>query len=308
MVKVAYIFPGQGAQYVGMGEDFYRSSPQAKQVFERANSVLGFELTKLIFEGPIEQLTRTVNCQVAVFTVSVACLRSLEESKPAIEVSYAAGLSLGEYTALVAAGAVEFTQALKLVEMRAQYMEEAARTNPGGMVSLIGLSKDLAREICQQAEVEIANLNCPGQIVISGRLADLEKAKELAQSCGAKRVVPLPVSGAFHSSLMQPAKEKLAALLEKQQLHSPKIAVISNVTAREQNSPQEIKDNLAKQVASGTYWEDSINLISSSGVRKFVEIGPGKVLRGLLRRIDPELEVENIERFEDLVKFKEGKE
>ncbi|NQT00015.1 MAG: ACP S-malonyltransferase [Candidatus Omnitrophica bacterium] len=306
MLKVAYIFPGQGAQYVGMGADFYTASTCAKKTFEQANSVLGFDLAKLIFEGPSEQLTSTINCQVAVFTASVASLRSLQESKPAIAVSYTAGLSLGEYTALVAAGALDFTQALKLVQMRAQYMEEAAKANPGGMVSLIGLSLDKAKEICQQAEVEIANLNCPGQIVISGHLANLEQAKELAQGCGVKRIIPLKVSGAFHSSLMESAKQKLDLALEKQEIQTPEIPVISNVTAKEESSPQEIKHNLAEQVASGTYWEDSIRYISAQGIKHFLEIGPGKVLKGLLRRIDSELVVDNIETIGDLEKF--GKE
>lgn len=300
MLNFAYLFPGQGAQYVGMGEDFYRESPQAKEIFERANNVLGFDLLKLIFKGPLDQLTRTVNCQVAVFTVSVACFRALQACELGIDAKYAAGLSLGEYTALVAAGVLNFEQALKLVRSRADYMEEAAQMNPGGMLSLIGLSLNSVEEICNKTKVEIANQNCPGQIVISGKPNALEKAKEEAEKLGAKRVISLKVSGAFHSSLMAPASEKLAKNLEKVQLRQPKITVVSNVTARPENNSQEIKDNLARQVASGTRWEDSINFISSSGIRKFIEIGPGKVLKGLLRRINPELKIYNIETVGDL--------
>ncbi len=303
MVNVAYIFPGQGAQYVGMGEDFYCRCPQSKEVFERANNVLDFDLTGLIFKGPVEELTKTINCQVTVFVVSVAFLKALQAHKPDISVRYTAGLSLGEYTALVAAGAVGFEEALKLVRKRAEYMDEAAQQNPGAMLSLLGLPLARVKKICEETKVEIANLNCPGQIVISGQLAALEKAGELAQASGARRVIPLKVSGAFHSSLMAPAAQKLAKALKEAEFHQPKIPVISNVTAAEESTPQEIKDNLARQVASGTRWEDSINFISSCGIRKFIEIGPGKVLKGLLRKIDPQLTVYNIETVEDLEGF-----
>lgn len=304
MLNVAYIFPGQGAQYVGMGQDLYHRYSKAKEVFERADSVLGFELSKLIFKGPADELNRTLNCQVAVFVVSIACLRALEHYRPAIDVTYTAGLSLGEYTALVAAGAIDFEDALELVSKRAQYMEEAARENPGAMLCLIGVTPDKAEGICEKAAVEIANLNCPGQIVISGRLSGLKKAEELAQEAAAKKVIPLKVSGAFHSSLMAQASEKLKGVLEKAEIRSPKIAVLSNVTAKEQTAPQAIKDNLARQVTSRTRWEDSIRLISARGVKNFLEIGPGRVLKGLLRKIDPGLKVYNIETVEDLEQFR----
>lgn len=303
MLNVAYIFPGQGAQYVGMGEDFYHRYSQAKEVFECTNNLLGFDFTKLIFKGPLEELTKTVNCQLAIFTVSVACLRAFEAHQSAINVRYTAGLSLGEWTALVAAEAVGFEETLRLVRQRAQYMEEAGRQNPGGMVSLLGLPLDIAKKICAQAKVEIANLNCPGQIVISGNISALEKAKELAQGLGAKRVVSLNVSGAFHSSLMTSASEKLIKALEGIDIHPPKIPVVSNVTAEQERTPQEIKDNLARQVASGTRWEDSIRFISAQGVRNFIEIGPGKVLKGLLRKIDPDLKVYNVGKVEELEQF-----
>ncbi|UCB57483.1 MAG: ACP S-malonyltransferase [Candidatus Omnitrophota bacterium] len=304
MLKFAYIFPGQGAQYVGMGQDYYNRYPQAKEIFERANSVLGFDLTKLIFEGPQDELNRTLNCQVAVFVVSIACLRALENYHPAIDVKYTAGLSLGEYTALVAAEAIDFEEGLKLVHKRAQYMEEAAQENPGAMLCVIGLALDKAQHICEKAGVEIANLNCPGQIVISGKVSGLKKAEELAQEAGAKKIIPLKVSGAFHSSLMSPAAKKLSVVLEKTEIRPPKIAVLSNVTAGEQSSPQEIKDNLARQVTSRTLWEDSIRFIAARGVKNFLEIGPGRVLKGLLRKIDSELKVYSIETVEDLEQFR----
>ena len=305
MLNVAYIFPGQGAQYVGMGGDFYRRYPQAKELFETADRILDFKLSEVILKGPAEELTRTVNCQVAVFLVSMVSLRLLKAAIPTITASYTAGLSLGEYTALAAAGALSFEEALKLVRIRGQYMDEAARQNPGGMVSLIGLSEDSVERICGQAGVEVANLNCPGQIVISGSSSGLEKAKELAKAQGVKRAISLGVAGAFHSSLMAPASQRLADALEKVEIHPAKIPVISNVTANRETSPEEIKDSLVRQLVSRTRWEDSIKFISSCGIRKFIEIGPGKVLRGLLRKIDPELKVYNIERVEDLEKVGE---
>ncbi len=303
MTKVAYIFPGQGAQYVGMGKDFYQRYSQAKAIFEQANSILDFDLTKLIFQGPIEELSKTINSQVAIFTVSVACLKALEAGHPPFSVSYTAGLSLGEYAALVAAGAFSFAEGLKLVKNRAQYMEQASCANPGGMLSVIGLPLEIVEEISQGAKVEVANLNCPGQIVISGSLPALEKAKEEAEARGAKKVVPLKVGGAFHSSLMAPAAQRLVAALEEVEIRSPKLAVVSNVTAKGESSPQEIKDSLARQVVSRTLWEESVKFIGSEGIKCFLELGPGKVLKGLLRRIDPQLTVYNIGTVEELEKF-----
>ena len=305
MLNIAYIFPGQGAQYVGMGEDFYYHYPQAKEAFERANDVLNFQLSELIFKGPVEKLTQTCNSQVAIFTASYAFLQALEAEYPDITQSFTAGLSLGEYTALVAAGALEFEEALRLVKARGKYMDEASRGNPGGMVSLIGVTLDVAKEISQKTKVEIANLNCPGQIVISGTISALEQAKELAKASGARKIIPLKVSGAFHSSLMIKASQRLAEKLEKVEIRPPKVPVVSNVTARKEMIPAEIKDNLARQVTSTTLWDESVRYISSSGVKNFIEIGPGKVLRGLLRKIDQRLLVTNIETVEDLKKLKE---
>lgn len=299
-MNVAYVFPGQGAQYVGMGQDFYNSSPRAKEVFDDANKILGFNLTKLIFEGPIEELTRTVNCQVAIFTASIAFLRALEGVSLSVNVRYTAGLSLGEYTALVLAGAFSFEEGLKLVRLRAQYMENAALLNPGGMVCLIGLSREIVEKICEETGVEVANLNCPDQIVISGRRDFLEKAKELAHSAGAKRVVPLNVSGAFHSSLLSQASQKLENTLKNIEVSPIGIPVVSNVTAKEEKTPDEIKANLAGQLVKRMLWEDSVRFISNRGINNFVEIGPGKVLKGLLRKINPELKVYNIEKVQDL--------
>ena len=303
MLDVAYIFPGQGAQYVGMGLDFYNQYPQAKEVFERANSTLGFDLTKLIFNGPSDDLIRTDNCQVAIFVTSLAYFFALSAQDIDFNVKFAAGLSLGEYTALVAAGALSFEQGLKLVRKRGQYMDQAAQDNPGGMLSVIGLSVEAVENICCQTKTEIANLNCPGQVVISGTLGALEEAKILAAKNGARKSIPLQVGGAFHCSLMSSAAQKLHQDLEDITISVPRIDVVNNVKATVEKNPQAIKDNLAQQVAHRTRWEDSIGLISAAGIKHFLEIGPGKILKGLLRKIDPELSVYNIGTTEELEKF-----
>ncbi len=305
MLNVAYIFPGQGAQYVGMGEELYRNCASAREVFERANSILSFNLSGMIFKGPLAELTKTANCQLAIFTVSLASLRAWGEVQPPVTVKFTAGLSLGEYTALVAAGALSFEDGLKLVQKRAQYMQEASLQHPGGMLCLLGLPLTTVEDICAQTKAEVANLNCPGQIVISGELSGLEKAKQLAENLGAKKVVPLKVGGAFHSSLMAEAKQRLTRALEEVQIHPVKMPVVSNVTAKEESEPEEIKDNLARQIAGRIRWEDSINFISSCGIRRFIEIGPGKVLKGLLRKIDSGLQVYNIESIADVQRSKE---
>lgn len=304
MTNLAYIFPGQGAQYVGMGEDFYHQYPQSRQVFEQANQILNFDLTALIFNGPFEQLTRTAYCQVAIFTVSIAYLQAWESEFPQQPASVTAGLSLGEYAALVAAGAISFEDGLRLVQIRAQYMEEASQKKPGGMVSVLGLSLEAVEALTRQTQTEVANLNSPGQIVISGSAQALEQAKEKAHALGAKKTIVLNVGGAFHSSFMEPARQELVKALEKTEIRPPRIPVISNVTAQEARSVQEIRENLARQVVARTLWEDSVRKISASGIQDFLEIGPGKVLKGLLRKIDPALRVYTIETVQDLASLK----
>jgi len=299
---VGYLFAGQGSQYIGMGKDLYAAFPQSKAVFDKADSVLGHSITKLCFQGPQEELTQTQNCQPAILTMSVAAweafkaITGLEEAAGA----YAAGLSLGEYSALVAAGVLSFEDAVYLVRRRGEFMEEAAKGKPGGMASVLGLGLTQLRGICQKAQVEIANINCPGQIVISGSVKGIEEAVKLAQESGAKRVIPLEVSGAFHSSLMQEASLKLAWELDKIKINLPRLTVVSNVTAQAVTSTEEIKANLVKQVASSVLWEDSMNFMLSAGVRNFLEFGPGRVLKGLMRRIRESAEVTNIEKKEDI--------
>ncbi|MBU1998033.1 MAG: ACP S-malonyltransferase [Candidatus Omnitrophota bacterium] len=293
---VGYLFAGQGSHYVGMGKDLYDTYPVARLVFDRADMTLGFSLSQLCFQGPLAELTKTNNAQPAIFTLSIACwevFKSVTKNK-AIPGDYAAGLSLGEYSALVAAEAMRFEDAVYLVRRRGEFMEEESVKNPGMMLSIIGLDLSHVREICGQTKTEIANLNCPGQVVISGSMVDISRAQKLAQEYGAKMAVLLDVSGAFHSSFMRGAAVKLAAQIAKTNFVQPKIPVVSNVTAKPVNSEEEIRDNLIKQVYSSVLWEDSINFILLQGVRKFFEFGPGNVLKGLMRRINREAEVVNM--------------
>ncbi|MDO8747954.1 MAG: ACP S-malonyltransferase [Candidatus Omnitrophota bacterium] len=300
---VALIFPGQGAQYAGMGKDLYEAFKESKTVFDRADKILGFSLTKLCFEGPQEELTKTINCQPAILTASIAAFEAFKTafSSQFSAVSYTAGLSLGEYSALVASGALSFEDGLRLVRKRAELMEETAKKHPGKMSAILGLGRKELEEICRNAFCEIANLNCPAQVVISGKVEAVDKAKEEALSKGAKRALDLEVSGAFHSSLMQEAAAGFAGFLKNFNLGPGSIPVISNVTARPQQNKEEITQNLIKQICSPVLWEDSIKFMAAQGVKTFYEIGPGNVLKGLIRKINPELNVINIGKKEDLM-------
>jgi len=296
MVDSALIFPGQGAQIVGMGKDLYDNFAAAKTVFDRANEILKIDLKKLCFEGPQEQLSTTQNSQPAILTASVAALRAFEASPLWADVSpkFSLGLSLGEYTALIAAGSVTFEDALVLVRKRGELMEDASRKNPGKMACVIGMDVPAVESLCKGIGCEIANLNCPGQVVISGKTNNIELFASLAKEKGAKRVLMLDVSGPFHSTLMTSARDKLKDYIEKIQIQEPKLSFISNVDAKPQTDPARIKENLIAQVNSKTMWEESIKHVAASGIKTFYEIGPGQVLKGLLKKIDPKLEVKNI--------------
>lgn len=302
MVEVAYIFPGQGAQSVGMVKDLYDNSSAAKEVFEKANSVLKIDIKKLCFEGPQDELSTTANSQPAILTASIAALRAYEASPIASQYApkFSLGLSLGEYTSLVAAGAISFEDALVLVRKRGEFMEEASRKNPGKMACVLGMELKAVEDLCKGIGCEIANLNCPGQVVVSGKTNNVELFASLAKDKGAKRVLMLDVSGPFHSSLMTAARDKLKDYIDKVQFNSPKLSFISNVDAKIQTDPAIIKDNLIKQVNSKTLWEESIRLAAQSGIKTFLEIGPGQVLKGLLKKIDPKLEVKNFGVLQDL--------
>lgn len=303
---VALIFPGQGAQYVGMGKDLYETFKESKAVFDRADEILGFSITKLCFEGPLSELTKTIHCQPAILTASIAALEAFKTviSYKLQVISYVAGLSLGEYSALIASGVLSFEDGLRLVRKRAELMEEAAKKHPGKMSAVLGLEKKILEEICHNASCEIANLNCPAQVVISGKAEAVDKAKEEALSRGAKRALDLEVSGAFHSSLMQEAATNFAGFLKSFNLSPGSIPIISNVTSRPQQNKEEITRNLVKQIFSPVLWEDSIKFMAAQGVKTFYEIGPGSILKGLIRKIGPSLEVVSIGRGEEIVNFK----
>lgn len=292
MAQPAFLFPGQGAQSVGMAGELVSEVPAAKELFDRAAELLGFDLLKLCVEGPSEQLDATVNSQPALYVASLAALEKLKRDDPATSEACiaAAGLSLGEYTALCFAGAISFEDGLRVVAERGAAMQDAAEAAPSGMVSVLGLEVPQIETLCDEARgdevLQIANLLCPGNTVVSGSNAACERIAEAATAAGAMKVIPLAVAGAFHTPLMQPAVERLAKVLGEISLQTPRIPVVSNVDATAHNDPGEIRDLLVQQVVSPVRWEDSVRQLMKGGVDKFYEIGPGRVLRGLLKRID----------------------
>lgn len=301
MGRIAFLFPGQGAQTVGMGRRLYESVPAARALYDRAREVLGYDLAKLCFEGPAEELDSTVVSQPAIFVTSLAALESLRADAPDVVLSCeaAAGLSLGEYTALVFAGVLSFEDGLWLVHKRGEAMQDASDATPGGMVSILGLERSEVDRLCREARgdevLQIANLLCPGNIVVSGTTSACERAAELAAAFGAMKAIPLAVAGAFHTGIMKPADARLAEALTKISLHPPRIPVVSNVDARTHDDPEEIRQLLIRQVVEPVLWEDSMRYLIASGFDGFYEVGPGKVLRGLMRRIDRGVSCQNVE-------------
>lgn len=286
-MTVAFVFPGQGSQYVGMGRSLAQHDPEAERLFAEADRVLGIPLSRLMTEGPEEELRRTVNTQPALLTLSVALAQRLgREVRP----DYLAGHSLGEYSALVVAGVLDFPDALRLVRRRAEAMEAAQPVGSGGMAAVLGLDSEEVRAAVAAAAdhgaVEIANYNCPGQVVLSGETDALRRAAEECVARGATKVVPLAVSGPFHSSLMRPAAEALAEALDEVTLRNAAIPVVANFTAQVEREAGEIRENLIRQLTGSVRWEESVRLLSGLGVDVFVELGPGKVLSGLIRRTD----------------------
>jgi len=304
MTHVALIFPGQGAQAVGMGREFYKTSPEARNIFDQANRLID-GLTEVMFNGPQEKLTSTAFCQPAIFTYSVAALRGLEAHPKFrnIEPKFACGLSLGECTAVAACGALSFEETLGLVERRAAFMDEATRLKKGAMAAIIGFDKAKLVEICRDTGAEVANFNAPDQIVITGEAEKVAEASRIIEEQGAKRVIPLDVSGAFHSRLMQPAVPKFEEVLSRADFKAAHFPVVSNVDGRPAGHPKDIRGNLARQITSSVQWVDSIQYIAGQGVTSFMEIGPGNVLKGLIRKINPELTVYNVRKPEDLEKL-----
>jgi [acyl-carrier-protein] S-malonyltransferase len=304
MGKIAFVFPGQGAQYIGMGKELFENIEVCRNIFNIADEELNFKLSKLCFEGPEEELSITENTQPAILTTSIAALMALKERGISCDVT--AGLSLGEYSALVCSGAMDFKDAVGLVKKRGRFMQEAVPVGIGTMAAILGLEVDLVEEACMEARtsgiVEIANLNCPGQIVIAGEIVAVELACEKASVKGAKRAMLLSVSAPFHTSMLKPAAEKLEVELKNIDLADITIPVMTNVTGSYVNSKDDIKANLKLQVMSSVLWETIIRNMIKDGVDTFVEIGPGKVLSGFVKKIDRKLTVVSIEDLESLEK------
>ena len=301
MSKTALLFAGQGAQAVGMGQDLAAAFPSARGWFDRANAALGYDLASICFNGPEAELTKTENAQPGIFLVSWVAFQLLKEQAPLLKFDATAGLSLGEFTALTAAGAMSFEDGLRVVRQRGRFMQEACEATRGGMAAVIGLDEAPTREVCAEAGVVLANLNCPGQLVISGETDKITKAVELAKAKGAKRAIPLPVAGAYHSPLMASAQPKLQAELAKMKLSSPVVLVISNVTGQPHGGTAEISTRLVEQVTSSVLWEKSMRTLLAQGFTRFIELGPGTALSGFMKRIDKSAHLFNVSDTESLV-------
>jgi [acyl-carrier-protein] S-malonyltransferase len=305
MKATAFIFPGQGSQYVGMGKEFFENFREARELFQEADDVLHLSISSLCFQGPEEALKLTENTQPAVLTTSIAALRVLQAEKGVVP-RLAAGHSLGEYSALVVSGALAFADAVQIVRLRGRFMQEAVPVGEGAMAAILGMERGQVEKLCEEAaQGEVltpANFNCPGQIVIAGHAKAVERAMERVKQEG-KKAVPLPVSAPFHSPLMKPAGERLEKVLEGIPIQDLKIAVVTNVEAEINRSKERVKELLVAQVWSPVRWEESMQKITGDGIEQTLEIGPGKVLSGLMKRINPRVETKNIEDIQTLKKI-----
>ncbi len=302
-MKIAFVFPGQGSQYVGMGKEIFEKFPEAKEIFKEASDALGYDLAGLCFNGPKEELDKTFRTQPCILTVSIAIYKVLLSR--GIKPSVVAGHSLGEYSALVAAEVLSFGDAVKLTEKRGQFMQEAVPEGRGLMAAILGLERNKVDEICrslQSGYASPANYNCPGQIVIAGEKTAVEEAINLCKDAGAKRAMPLSVSVPSHCALMNNASQRLSELLDKLEFKNPVIPIVNNADAKFLDNVEGIKTSLVRQISSPLLWEDSIMAIADSGIDIFVEVGPGKVLSGLIKRIVPETRVLNVEDVKSLEK------
>jgi [acyl-carrier-protein] S-malonyltransferase len=304
--NTAFVFPGQGSQYAGMGRDVAEKYPAARRVFDDIDRALGFSISKLCFEGPDDQLKLTENTQPAILAVSSAIHAVLEELG-ATRRDLVAGHSLGEYSAIVSVGGMTPANAAKIVRSRGQFMQEAVPVGSGGMAALIGATAEQAREICEEAAngevVFVANINAPGQIVIAGTKAAIDRAIEIAKKKGIRRALLLPVSAPFHSALMKPAEEKLKPILDEAPIHDLWVALVSNVDASPIGTATAVRNALVRQVASPVRWVESVQKMISMGVRRFVEVGPGNVLTGLIKRIDSSVDLVNVSDVESIERF-----
>ncbi len=302
-MKIAFVFPGQASQYVGMGKDLYENNQLAREIFDKAEEILGFELKKICFEGPEEELKQTKITQPAIFVHSYIVSKLLDDK---LKADMTAGHSLGEYTALVYAGVLSFEDGLRIVKLRGELMQKAGEERPGTMSAIIGLDDESVKKICEEVKdgiVQPANFNAPGQIVISGEVDAVRKAMELAQKAGAKMVKELVVSGAFHSPLMESAKEELKKALDEIEFKKPSIPVYFNVTAKPTFDVEEIKNLLYHQITSPVLWSQIVLNMANDGVKKFYEIGPGKVLQGLIKRIVQDVEISGFDKLEEIQKI-----
>ena len=294
--NIAFVFPGQGSQVVGMGRDLYDTFASAKAVIDQADAVLKFPLSRLFFEGPEDELRQTINAQPALLTIAYACLKAMEEvaGKDLPKPAFVAGHSLGEYTALAVADVIDFATAVYLARERGRLMHEAGIKTPGGMVAVLGMEEAALSEVCRETDTQIANYNSPGQLVISGAIVNVTRAAELAKARGASRTVPLQVSGAFHSTLMKPAQEGLSKIIVGMPFRDAAIAIVGNTTALPLTAASDIKAELTDQLCHGVQWQRSVEYMAANGVSTFVEVGPGRVLTGLIRRINKTLTTVNI--------------
>lgn len=299
-MKRAILFPGQGSQSVGMGRDFYETIPECKTLFDKANDVLGYDIAAICFDGPEEELKKSHNTQPAIFTVSAAAFTALKLKNPEVTFDYAAGHSLGEWGALYAAGVISFEDTVRVLKARGEFIQAACEANPGAMLAVINLDRVALETIAAEAGVTLANINSPEQIVLSGTAEGIARAEVLCKEAGAKRALPLPVAGAFHSPLMQSAADQLAALLEEIQLNEPLMPVLSNVTGLPHEGVEAIRVNMIAQITGSVRWVECMQWLVAQGVTEAVECGPGKVLAGLMKRIDKTVSVSCLGAFSDL--------
>lgn len=303
MTKIAFLFPGQGSQYVGMAKDIFESSAEAKEMMAAADDILGVNLSGIMFNGSDDKLKQTEFTQPAIFLHSIV----LAEIIKAISPSAAAGHSLGEYSALVSAGAIKFYDAVRLVKVRGKAMQQAGINNPGTMAAIVGLDRNIVRDCCNKAAVngivQCANFNSPGQVVISGSVEGVKKAMEICKSNGAKLVKELVVSGAFHSPLMQPAQDELKKAIDETPIFNSRFPVYTNVSAKAVTAKDEIADNLFRQLTSPVLWDEIITNMINDGIEEFIEIGPGKVLQGLVKRINPDIKCSGIDKYSEVEKY-----